>query len=99
MVLSSRGLKMTLPRISGAAITRQLVRPVAAAPASEGVVAFAPPACLCRANQAGRAAARRHQPEAQHPNFPPSTSWQADYPIFAPKWSAPLTVDRSWVGN
>jgi len=22
-----------------------------------------------------------HQPEAQHPNFPPSTSWQADYPI------------------
>jgi hypothetical protein len=23
-----------------------------------------------------------HQPEAQHPNFPLSTSWQADYPIF-----------------
>ena len=23
-----------------------------------------------------------HQPEAQHPNFQPSTSWQADYPIF-----------------
>jgi hypothetical protein len=22
-----------------------------------------------------------HQPEAQHPNFPLSTSWQADYPI------------------
>ena len=25
-----------------------------------------------------------HQPEAQHPNFPLSTSWQADYPIFWP---------------
>src|SRR5215813_2666106 len=25
-----------------------------------------------------------HQPEAQHPNFQLSTSWQADYPIF---WS------------
>src|SRR5215813_1032878 len=25
-----------------------------------------------------------HQPEAQHPNFPLSVSWQADYPIF---WS------------
>ena len=23
-----------------------------------------------------------HQPEAQHPNFPLFTSWQADYPIF-----------------
>jgi len=23
-----------------------------------------------------------HQPEAQRPNFPLSTSWQADYPIF-----------------
>ena len=23
-----------------------------------------------------------HQPEAQHPNFQLSTSWQADYPIF-----------------
>jgi hypothetical protein len=23
-----------------------------------------------------------HQPEAQHPNFPLSLSWQADYPIF-----------------
>ena len=22
-----------------------------------------------------------HQPEAQHPNFPLSVSWQADYPI------------------
>ena len=22
------------------------------------------------------------QPEAQHPNFPLSTSWQADYPIY-----------------
>ena len=26
----------------------------------------------------------RHQPEAQHPNFQLSTSWQADYPIFSP---------------
>jgi hypothetical protein len=24
-----------------------------------------------------------HQPEAQHPNFPLSASWQADYPIFS----------------
>jgi len=23
-----------------------------------------------------------HQPEAQHPNFPLSVSWQADYPSF-----------------
>jgi len=23
-----------------------------------------------------------HRPEAQHPNFPLSVSWQADYPIF-----------------
>ena len=23
-----------------------------------------------------------HQPEAQHPNFPLSASWQADYPIY-----------------
>jgi transposase len=27
-----------------------------------------------------------HQPEAQHPNFPLSTSWQADYPIFV-RWA------------
>ena len=26
-----------------------------------------------------------HQPEAQHPNFPLSVSWQADYPIFRDK--------------
>jgi hypothetical protein len=26
-----------------------------------------------------------HQPEAQHPNFQLSTSWQADYPIFSPQ--------------
>ena len=26
-----------------------------------------------------------HQPEAQHPNFPLSTSRQADYPIFRGK--------------
>jgi hypothetical protein len=34
-----------------------------------------------------------HQPEAQHPNFQLSTSWQADYPIFTPEsghCSAPL---------
>src|SRR5262249_19491730 len=29
-----------------------------------------------------------HQPEAQHPNFPLSVSWQADYPIF---WRAKRT--------
>jgi len=23
-----------------------------------------------------------HQPEAHHPDFPLSASWQADYPIF-----------------
>jgi hypothetical protein len=26
-----------------------------------------------------------HQPEAQHPNFPLSASWRADYPIFRGK--------------
>jgi hypothetical protein len=26
-----------------------------------------------------------HQPEAQHPNFQLSTTWQADYPIFREK--------------
>jgi hypothetical protein len=26
-----------------------------------------------------------HQPEAQHPNFQLSTSWQADYPIYRGK--------------
>jgi len=34
-----------------------------------------------------------HQPEAQHPNFPLSVSWQADYPIYwhkadLPRWFA-----------
>jgi len=34
-----------------------------------------------------------HQPEAQHPNFPLSVSWQADYPILwhkadLPRWFA-----------
>ena len=32
-----------------------------------------------------------HQPEAQHPNFQLSTSWQADYPIF---WSEADVHDR-----
>ena len=31
-----------------------------------------------------------HQPEAQHPNFPLSTSWQADYPIC---WHKADTLD------
>ena len=30
-----------------------------------------------------------HQPEAQHPNFQLSTSWQADYPIFWHKADIP----------
>jgi hypothetical protein len=36
-----------------------------------------------------------HQPEAQHPNFPLSTSWQADYPIYwheADLLTAPVDV-------
>ena len=33
-----------------------------------------------------------HQPEAQHPNFQVSTSWQADYPIFGS--IAPDRYDR-----
>ena len=28
-----------------------------------------------------------HQPEAQHPIFQLSTSWQADYPIFRDAWT------------
>jgi hypothetical protein len=28
-----------------------------------------------------------HQPEAQHPNFQLSTSWQADYPIFGARFA------------
>jgi putative transposase len=32
----------------------------------------------------------QHQPEAQHPNFQLSTSWQADYPIFKGRlWKVP----------
>ena len=31
------------------------------------------------------AASFHHQPEAQHPNFPLSVSWQADYPSFGTK--------------
>jgi hypothetical protein len=29
-----------------------------------------------------------HQPEAQHPNFPLSVSWQADYPIYGGGYTA-----------
>jgi hypothetical protein len=32
-----------------------------------------------------------HQPEAQHPNFQLSTSWQADYPIF--RWKSGRAAD------
>src|SRR5262249_2203033 len=74
MVLSSRGLKMTLPRISGAAITRQSQATNSGSrdswcgpslphqPAKVSLrlrAVMAAPACLCRANQVGRAAARR----------------------------------------
>ena len=31
-----------------------------------------------------------HQPEAQHPNFPLSVSWQADYPILWHKADMPM---------
>jgi hypothetical protein len=31
-----------------------------------------------------------HQPEAQHPNFQVSISWQADYPIFGSQADMPL---------
>ena len=39
-----------------------------------------------------------HQPEAQHPNFPLSASWQADYPILWHKADMlnPLTNVRFW---
>src|SRR5262249_446197 len=47
-----------------------------------------------------------HQPEAQHPNFPLSTSRQADYPIFRSKadiatGSRPCRRDakRTWEGG
>ena len=38
-----------------------------------------------------------HQPEAQHPIFQLSTSWQADYPIFRAKRTSasdclPITI-------
>jgi hypothetical protein len=35
-----------------------------------------------------------HQPEAQHPNFQLSTSWQADYPIFTPESGQLADVSR-----
>jgi hypothetical protein len=35
-----------------------------------------------------------HQPEAQHPNFPLSTSGQADYPIFGPLCRLNLDISR-----
>ena len=48
-----------------------------------------------------------HQPEAQHPNFQLSTSWQADYPIY---WgqsgqdmlnasSSHFDPERTWAGS
>ena len=36
-----------------------------------------------------------HQPEAQHPIFQLSTSWQADYPIFWGKADITYIVDRA----
>jgi hypothetical protein len=33
-----------------------------------------------------------HQPEAQHPNFPLSASWLADYPIYWGKTRQHLLV-------
>src|SRR6266540_2217086 len=36
-----------------------------------------------------------HQPEAQHPNFQLSTSWQADYPIFRGSCGHKQSYDRS----
>src|SRR5262249_9199814 len=81
-VLSSRGLKMRLRRSPGAAIAGQGQATNSGSreswcgpslphqPAKVSLRlrrSWPPPACLCRANQAGRAAARRHQPEAQHP--------------------------------
>ena len=35
-----------------------------------------------------------HQPEAQHPIFQLSTSWQADYPIF---WGNLARKTKGWV--
>ena len=35
-----------------------------------------------------------HQPEAQHPNFQLSTSWQADYPIFRGQSGKQLLTSR-----
>jgi hypothetical protein len=37
-----------------------------------------------------------HQPEAQHPIFQLSTSWQADYPIFGRR-STPKADERTEV--
>jgi len=35
-----------------------------------------------------------HQPEAQHPNFQLSTSWQADYPIFGSLFGLRSDISR-----
>jgi hypothetical protein len=35
-----------------------------------------------------------HQPEAQHPNFQLSTSWQADYPIFGSLFGLKSDISR-----
>jgi hypothetical protein len=40
---------------------------------------------IYRFKRVGLEASFHHQPEAQHPNFQLSTSWQADYPIFRGK--------------
>jgi hypothetical protein len=40
-----------------------------------------------------------HQPEAQHPNFPLSASWQADYPIYRLRLThVPVREPRSAAG-
>jgi transposase len=44
-----------------------------------------------------------HQPEAQHPNFQLSTSWQADYPIFGSLFGLKSDISRGprmgWTGR
>jgi hypothetical protein len=37
-----------------------------------------------------------HQPEAQHPNFPLSVSWQADYPIYWHFSDVPAAPTNVW---
>jgi hypothetical protein len=40
-----------------------------------------------------------HQPEAQHPNFQLSTSWQADYPIFGRRSGHAATAGGVSIGR